>query len=338
MQQNSGNTLGVIQNQSPKSKASAANANPVVKAESANEAEFLAAALKGDSQGQGTLGLTPVIGALADGVNTATSAARGDYVNGPLAPAALSSLTEWRAQSPEQDSAAASQKKDNKALNIEQQSVINRPSSGAKIKPIRLPSQKLKCFFSYKNKKFKKMSSQDQQKYLTEYNKQLKRQQDAINNMSAEEFLTARNAYQIEGRNKLSQQMQADYRMEKRRIIEKSIYRSLKNNGFSASYAKKRAAERTEEIMKNMAVLHEPDMVAGGWNNPKPQGIGSGSVNSSIGSLWSKEITITEKSASGLLKESRITSMEKSAQQAVNNKLNSAKMNIELEVCRGKGQ
>nr|WP_314265005.1 polymorphic toxin type 15 domain-containing protein [uncultured Moellerella sp.] len=337
MQQNSGNTLGVIQNQSPKSKASAANANPVVKAESANEAEFLAAALKGDSLRQGGLELTPVIGVLADGVNTGTSAARGDYINDPLAPAALSSLTEWRAQSLEQDS-AASQKENNKALNIEQQSVINRPSSGAKIKPIRLPSQKLKCFFSYKNKKFKKMSSQDQQKYLAEYNKQLKRQQDAINNMSAEEFLTARKAYQIEGRNKLSQQMQADYRMEKRRIIEKSIYRSLKNNGFSASYAKKRAAERTEEIMKNMAVLHEPDMAAGGWNNPKPQGVGSGSINSSIGSLWSKEIKITEKSASELLKESRIISMDKSAQQAVNNKLNSAKMNIELEVCRGKGQ
>lgn len=281
MQRNSGNTLGVIQNQSPKSKASAANANPVVKAENAQEAAFLAAAFKEIPLGEKSIGLTPVTCTFADGVNVETATV-GDYIYDPLAPTALNLLAEWG------------------GLDIAELQAINRPLSGAKIKPIRLPSQKLKCFFSDKNKQFQKMSPQDQQKYLAEYNNQLKRQQDAINDMSAEEFLNARKAYQTEGRNKLSQQIQTDYRTEKRCTIERSIYRSLKTHGLSASYVKKRAEERVEEIMKNRVLLHESD--------------------------------------NEMIKDSHITSMDKSAEQAVNNKLNSVKMNIELQICQGKGE
>ncbi len=46
---------------------------------------------------------------------------------------------------------------------------------------------------------------------------------------------------------------------------------------------------RADKIMDKLAALHEPDMVAGGWHDPKPSGLGNRSVNSAIGGSWNKK-------------------------------------------------
>ncbi|EPJ0730610.1 polymorphic toxin type 15 domain-containing protein [Morganella morganii] len=156
--------------------------------------------------------------------------------------------------------------------------------------------------------------------------------------MSAKEFSLARKAYKKEGRNKTSEKMQEEYRERRSVEIQDSIAESLISQGASPLDVKKRAAKRTQEIMNNMAALHEPDMVAGGWHDPKPSGLGNTKVNSSIGGTWPRKVDVVDEVTGKPIKESRISSMEKTANEAIKNGQSNAKMNVELEVCRGKGK
>lgn len=340
-----GNTTGVIQNQAPVKNVSPANANPVVATENDDEAEFWTDVLDGVQVGLDIVGLIPVVSIAADGLNALIYTARDDYSNAALSAAAMVPFAGWGAKGAKyamkaEKAIIKSVKTEKSAIKAEQQVVKKgKDKAGAKIKPTKLPKKKLKCFSPYDNKFFKSMSPADQKKYLKEYNRQLKRQQDAINDMSAKEFSLARKAYKNEGRNKISRKMQEEYRDEQKKIIENSIQKSLQNSGVTGrDYIKKRAAERTEEIMRNMAALHEPDMVAGGWHDPKPRGLGDTKVNSSIGGSWPRKVEVIDSSTSKTIKESRIASMEKTANEAIKNGQGSAKMNVELEVCRGKGK
>lgn len=87
--------------------------------------------------------------------------------------------------------------------------------------------------------------------------------------------------------------------------------------------AEAEAARRAKDLMGKLAALHEPDMVAGGWMHPEPTAMGRADVNSSIGSSWNQD--------------GRITSMNRSAEEAISAGKGNAKMNVTLEVCRGKG-
>jgi hypothetical protein len=75
--------------------------------------------------------------------------------------------------------------------------------------------------------------------------------------------------------------------------------------------------------MDKLAALHEPDMVAGGWMQPDPKGMGRSDVNSSIGSSWNQG--------------GRVSSMDSAADDAIANGRGDEKMNVKLEPCRGKG-
>lgn len=83
------------------------------------------------------------------------------------------------------------------------------------------------------------------------------------------------------------------------------------------------AATRTKDVMSKLAALHEPDMVAGGWMQPEPKGMGRSDVNSSIGSSWNQE--------------ERVSSMDAAADDAIKNGRGDEKMNVRLKPCRGKG-
>jgi hypothetical protein len=198
------------------------------------------------------------------------------------------------------------------------------PGDGAKVKPNRLKEHKPPCFHPYDKAKFDRMSPAQQKKYLQDYSRQLQRQQDGINSMSATEFKAARDAYASFGRNPLADGAQASMRTEFRAELADSIRSSLRRGGMPSAQAGAEASRRSGELMKKLSALHDPDMVAGGWHHPKPTGMGRSDVNSSIGAGWGQN--------------GRIGGMDAAADEAVRGGNGDAKMNTKLEVCRGKGR
>jgi len=191
-----------------------------------------------------------------------------------------------------------------------------------------LSEVKVAAFNPYQGKAYQQMTNAEKKNYLKEYNRQLKRQQDAINDMSAEEFVLAREKYTELKRNPEALKMQKDFRTSFKSQVSRSIYQSLqvKNKQLpseqrvSAKELKAVAKERANKISENLAALHEPDMVAGGWHKETPSAMGDATVNKSIGGSWSS---------------ARINAIEGAAKKAIENGQGSSKMNVKLEVSRG---
>jgi len=167
------------------------------------------------------------------------------------------------------------------------------------------------------------MNKADQKAYLTKMAAQLKRQESAINSLSATEYKAARNAFAAVKRNPAADAAQEDLRNQVSANIRRSIGQSLVRGGMSMGQAKIEAVARTKEIMSTLAALHNPDMVAGGWMHPDPTGIGRADVNASIGASWNKK--------------DRIRGMDREAEKAIKDGRGEQKMNVKLEPCRGKG-
>ncbi|ELS43227.1 polymorphic toxin type 15 domain-containing protein [Pseudomonas syringae] len=183
----------------------------------------------------------------------------------------------------------------------------------------RLEELKIKDFNPYENPRFKEMSSVEKQKFLKNYSAQLKAQQDAINNMTAEEFKSARDSYKSFGRNPAADAMQRRMGKQLEREIAEKIQKTLVKKGVDIREAIIQAKARAKEVRSTVAALHEPDMVAGGWLNPNPVRMGDSSVNSSIGGSWS----------------SRLNALDDAVESAMLNGNGSAKLNVRLNVLRG---
>ena len=89
-----------------------------------------------------------------------------------------------------------------------------------------------------------------------------------------------------------------------------------------AAKAEAQAELRAKAVMDNLAALHDPDMVAGGWMDPTPAGMGRADVNSSIGGSWNQG--------------DRVSGMDREANRAIESGRGEQKMNVKLEPCRGK--
>ncbi|MBD2799919.1 hypothetical protein ID854_05475 [Xenorhabdus sp. M] len=201
----------------------------------------------------------------------------------------------------------------------------NQQNKGGKIKGVK--KTKPACFNPYNGKYYKSLKTDKERKaYVQEYEAQLRRQQDAINEMTPAEFKAARTAFKKAkednkkgiGRNTAAAPAQEKFRKSLNDKIFKRIYKSQRNKGIPPDKAEELAQNKTDEIMDGLAALHEPDMSAGGQNHPKPTRAGSTNVNSAIGKSWSY----------------RISTLDKAAQEAIDSGLSDAKMNVQLEVCR----
>ncbi|WP_340621562.1 polymorphic toxin type 15 domain-containing protein [Xenorhabdus siamensis] len=194
--------------------------------------------------------------------------------------------------------------------------------NGGKVKGVK--KTKVPCFSPYNSKRYKKLKTEkERQAFLKEYADQLRRQQDAINNMSPSEFKTARDAYKKNKRNSKAASAQEDFRNDTERDISDKIYRGLIRKGKDPSEAKEIANVKAKEALQGLAALHEPDMVAGGFGQYAPKKMGDSKINSAIGGSWSGK---------------RIKSLDSGAKDAVDSGLGDAKMNVQLELCRGKGK
>jgi hypothetical protein len=176
----------------------------------------------------------------------------------------------------------------------------------------------------YDKDKFLTFSPPEQREYLEEMAKQLRRQEDAINNMTADEYMDGRRAYDADdGRNPAAAGKQRKFRKNFSRRVFDRIRRSLRNADHGIGEAERIARERTAEIMSTLNALHEPDMVSGGQNKPDVYRMGRADVNQSIGPSWNTD--------------DRLARMDDAAKKAVGAGGGNAKMNVKLEVCRGKG-
>lgn len=182
---------------------------------------------------------------------------------------------------------------------------------------------KVPCFHPFDKKKFMRMSKDEQKAYLKEMAAQLKRQEDAINSLNATEYKAARDAFASMNRNPAAAAAQAAFNERALSRIGASIRTSLRKSGMGALEAKTVAAERAKDVMSKLAALHDPDMVAGGWLDPAPTGLGRRDVNSSIGASWNQN--------------DRVAGMDREADRAIESGRGNQKMNVKLEPCRGKG-
>lgn len=148
---------------------------------------------------------------------------------------------------------------------------------------------KVKAFEPLKRKSgknYRAMTNAEKRAYLEEYTRQIRRQEEAINELTVDEYLQARDAYKTTGRNPqaaAAQRIKADqFEAE----VRDNIFDSLRQKGYGAREARTLATNRASEIRSTMAALHEPDMVAGGWSSHAPTVMGDSLVNSTIGASW----------------------------------------------------
>ena len=177
----------------------------------------------------------------------------------------------------------------------------------------------VKAFNPYSSDKFKAMSPEQQKAFIKEYNKQLQSQQDAINRMTVDEFKSARDAYEKVGRNPDAVAAQQKFGKDFENSVRESITESLMAKGKDFKAASAEAAVRAKKIRSDLAALHDPDMVAGGWFSPEPVKMGDPLVNSSIGGSW----------------PSRLKALDEQVSAAIANGSGQAQMNIRLELLRG---
>ena len=166
------------------------------------------------------------------------------------------------------------------------------------------------------------MSKADQKAYLKEMAAQLKRQEDAINSLTVTEYKAAREAFGAMNRNPAAAAAQMAFRNDALETITASINASLRKGGMGIAKAEAEATTRAKAVMEKLAALHDPDMVAGGWLNPIPTGMGRADVNSSIGGSWNQN--------------DRVSGMDREANREIESGRGDQKMNVQLEPCRGK--
>jgi len=126
-----------------------------------------------------------------------------------------------------------------------------------------------------------------------EYDRQLKDQQNGLNDLTAEEYLEGRKAF-----SSVKRKSTKEVRIE----FKKKLIDDYKNDGMS----KAKATQVATEKMKTLHALHNPDLIAGGTD--KVTTFGDKSVNQSIGSQWKKRVDDLDKAAEKAKKEGKGTS------------------------------
>lgn len=195
------------------------------------------------------------------------------------------------------------------------------PKEGVKV----AKRKKVPCFHPFDKEGFVKLSPAEKKKFLREYAKQLRGQQDGINKMTADQFKAARDVFEDRGRHPGAAKAQGEAKKQKENDIRDSIAKTMrkKNPGMSREEIDTIASQKAADAVKGLAALHVPDMVAGGANKPRTTRMGNSGINSSIGASWNQD--------------KRLTTLDEIAEQLINSGNGSKGMNIELELYRGKG-
>ena len=174
-------------------------------------------------------------------------------------------------------------------------------------RPAGMPQKKVPCF-----------TTKDLHKdNFTEFDRQLLGQEKGINNMTVDEYLKGREAFENGTAVRdpaVARRARANYRKD----LKAEIFEKLRSEGKSRSDAKNEAATQVSAIMETLAALHNPDMVAGGKD--VISGFGDRRINSRIGAQWNQH--------------GRLTQLDKAANKIPESLRSQIKMNAKLERCK----
>ena len=130
---------------------------------------------------------------------------------------------------------------------------------------------------------------------VPEFDRQLAGQQRGLNELTVQQYMDGRAAYEAKKRNrKLAEDARARH---SRKLFDAAEKRLLSEN-VSPLEAARRAQEEATSLMSELAALHDPDMIAGGLD--KISGFGDRKVNSQIGALWKKRVNELDRLAKEL--------------------------------------
>ncbi|MDR9835754.1 polymorphic toxin type 15 domain-containing protein [Herbaspirillum huttiense] len=369
-------TKGVILEQADRSFTHIAphggGANAAIKAETAAEKTFWQ---KSSPWVHGVLGVAsfvPGLSVITGAIDAAIYTAEGDYVEAGIAAASMipggkvvttvgkvakravgmakgagtaSRVGKGAHEAEELAKAAKSAKEAEEAARAAREAKVARETTPGPPKPkdpkkdvtVKARPFKVPCFHPYDKKQFMRMSKEEQKAFLKEMAEQLRRQEEAINSLTASEYAMARDAFKKMNRNPAAGAAQESHRETTLKEISKGIFESQIERGMGEAEAKTKAGNRAKELMGKLAALHEPDMVAGGWTQHKTSRIGRADVNKSIGASWNQAYTPPGSRNAGQKPLTRVQEMDREAKQAIDNGRGNQKMNVKLEPCRGKG-
>lgn len=152
---------------------------------------------------------------------------------------------------------------------------------------------------------------------VPEFDRQLSGQEKGINDMTVDEYLKGRKAFdarEVVRDPKVARDARADYRQ----AMEVNLMEECQAAGLSRNEAKTQAAKMAAEKMQTLAALHHPDMVAGGKDVIGD--FGDRNINSRIGAQWNKG--------------GRLAELDKAATTIPETMRANMKMNAKLERCR----
>ncbi|WP_394392901.1 polymorphic toxin type 15 domain-containing protein [Shewanella woodyi] len=201
-------------------------------------------------------------------------------------------------------------KKDNELSLSKGQPTRKDKNDEQKVKPVAAPRHNVACF-----KKNKKGSAE-------EYDRQLKGQQDGLNDMTVQQYLDNRKAYDAIGR-KGTGAAQKEAREKFKDKLTKKYRKELRKKGIKGDELLKQADSMAKVDMKTLNALHNPDMIAGGKDEVFD--LGNSSVNQSIGSQWKSK---------GDKASSRVVLMDIEAEKALAESGPDTKMNVDLHRCK----
>jgi len=147
---------------------------------------------------------------------------------------------------------------------------------------------------------------------IPEYDRQLAGQEKGINDMTVQQYLDGRAAFDPANR---SSSVAESARLAYSNKLTVNNEAALFAAGIDGEEALSQAQAMTKETMNTLAALHNPDMIAGGVDVISD--FGDRGVNSSIGGQW----------------KDRIGDLDKAAEQVPESERVSAKMNVKLVRC-----
>jgi hypothetical protein len=147
-----------------------------------------------------------------------------------------------------------------------------------------------------------------------EFDRQLAGQERGINDMTVDEYLKGREAFDPANRDpKVARDARAKYRKE----TIKKLRDSLRNEGVGPKDAAIQATQIADTRLKTLAALHNPDMIAGGKDVIAD--FGDRNINSRIGAQWKTQ--------------GRVEGLDEAARRVPPAERSAVKMNAKLERC-----
>ena len=181
----------------------------------------------------------------------------------------------------------------------------------------------VKCFTPGDSLLKSKNFSGNKNKLEKQFYKQIKNQENGINDLTVGQYLNNREKYLSLGRDGVSSgsaQRAAGKKLQKK-LVDQFKEELIENDIAIGKRATEIAKERANEAMSSLAALHDPDMIAGGFDKISTSvnsGMGNTNINSSLGSQW----------------KGRVSDMDVAAKDALKKYGPDAKMNVSLSRCK----